>query len=90
MVAKRIPMGGMSHESYRRLDNEVKICATLRHDFVVQYLRTLHEAEWLTVLMEYAAGGSLKERLQLHRESNAPFEPITVATWLSQVRHPLH
>ena len=63
----------------------MKICASLRHEFVVQYLRTLHEADWLTVLMEYAAGGSLKDRLESHRSANSPFEPITVATWLAQL-----
>ena len=28
VVAKRIPMGGMSHESYRRLDNEASCITT--------------------------------------------------------------
>jgi len=71
----------------QRLENEVRVCATLRHPHIVHYIGTLAvpEKDELLICMEYAAGGSLAALLDRHRKDHRRLPVEVVSTWVAQI-----
>jgi len=83
VVAKKLLIAGTT--DFRKLENEVAICASLRHPNIVQYLRTSHNDTYLVLMLEYASGGSVADQLDKHAASTTPFEQGRVCLWLAQL-----
>lgn len=86
LVAKRLQLEGTARAEVEKLENEVRVCARLRHPNIVHYLGTFVREGKLLICLEYAAGGTLAARIDHRRESDeGPFEVDVATTWIAQI-----
>lgn len=66
-VLKCIDINGMSRQEQQDTVNEVKILASFQHPYIVQYYDSFISTrdQKLYIVMEYAANGSLYQKLQV-------------------------
>ena len=74
-----------------RIQREVDILSSLHHRHIIGYRGLRREDETLNILMEYAAGGTLREALSLRRASEpARFPSDLVLAWGAELACALH
>ena len=68
------------------VQRQVQIISSLsKHEHIVAYLGSYRRADCLSIVMEYAEIGSLKEALQAQTARSQSFATDTVVLWLSQL-----
>ena len=67
------------------MENEVKVCAKLRHPGIIHYLGTIVKNDKLLICLEYAAGGTLADSISRHKHANKPYEVETARSWIREI-----
>ncbi|XP_033636958.1 serine/threonine-protein kinase Nek8-like [Asterias rubens] len=83
IIIKQIPVEQMTREERQVAVNEAKVLAMLDHPNIIEYYENFLEDKALSIVMEYAEGGTLFEYLQ-HR-GNALLEEGEVLRLFSQL-----
>jgi NIMA (never in mitosis gene a)-related kinase len=65
---KKVKLHMMTEKEKENSLNEVRILASINDDFIVGYKEAFFEDETMTLclVMEYAAGGDLQEKMNIH------------------------
>lgn len=85
LVAKRLSLNGLEAREMRRLETEVAVCAKLRHPNICHYFGTLARGANLMICLEYAAGGTLSERIEQALVAHEPFACNLAVSWVAQI-----
>ena len=62
-VMKTIDMSAMDKKQRRDAINEVRVLSALKHPYIVSYRESFSEKQILTIVMDYADGGDLYQRV---------------------------
>ncbi len=77
IIIKQIPVEQMTREERQVAVNEAKVLAMLDHPNIIEYYENFLEDKALSIVMEYAEGGTLFEYLQ-HRGNALLEEGVSV------------
>lgn len=83
LVAKQLRLDAKA--DLVRLDTEVVVLAKLRHRHICQYVHTAVRGEVLNIYIEYAAGGTLSDRIDAAQRASTPFEADVATAWIVQI-----
>jgi len=98
-VMKVIDMSRMDSKQRKDAINEVKVLSSLKHPYVVSYRESFTESKNLAIVMDYADGGDLHQRIQRTRQAGKSFPEDKVVRWFTEAtlalkylhdRHVLH
>eukprot|EP00929_Paragymnodinium_shiwhaense_P115210 TRINITY_DN8393_c0_g1_i1.p1 TRINITY_DN8393_c0_g1~~TRINITY_DN8393_c0_g1_i1.p1 ORF type:complete len:436 (+),score=108.59 TRINITY_DN8393_c0_g1_i1:159-1466(+) len=98
-VMKIIDMSKMDSKQRKDAINEVKVFSSLKHPYVVSYRESFTENRSLAIVMDYAEGGDLHQRIQKTRQAGKTFSEERVVRWFTEAtlalkylhdRHILH
>merc|ERR1719453_2118994 len=64
--------------------NEVKVLSSLKHPYIVSYRESFTENRNLAIVMDYADGGDLHERIAKTRKAMKTFSEMKVLRWLTE------
>ena len=64
---------------------EIKLLAELNHPHVIQYITSFASEGVQSIVMEFAAGGSLEQSIQAAKEASQKFAPEQVVEWFAQI-----
>ena len=85
-VDKRVSLDGLSEAKARASREELDLLRRLQHPSVVRLYGACSEVSTLHLLMEYCAGGSLDDAIDLQsRHHRRPFPRATVESWVRQL-----
>lgn len=85
-VDKRVSLDGLSEAKARASREELDLLRRLQHPSVVRLYGACSEVSTLHLLMEYCAGGSLEDAIDLQsRHHRRPFPRATVESWVRQL-----
>ena len=85
LVAKKLHLDGRSQADLQRLETEVAVCARMRHPNICHYLGTVARDNMLLICLEYAAGGTLADRIDAAYDAKTPFHVELATTWIAQI-----
>ena len=83
VVCKEIQ--GANKNEANEVANEVRILSTLDHSNIVSYLGSFHNGEVLSIVMEYADGGTLDQKIEYQKSHEIPFRSCQVVAWTKQL-----
>ncbi|EAY10186.1 hypothetical protein TVAG_118380 [Trichomonas vaginalis G3] len=66
-VIKEIRLYGVTEQERQDALKEVTILKTLQHPYIVSYIESFHERGNLYIVMEYADGGDLSQKIEAQR-----------------------
>mmetsp|Transcript_97106 Transcript_97106/g.274489 ORF Transcript_97106/g.274489 Transcript_97106/m.274489 type:complete len:342 (+) Transcript_97106:146-1171(+) len=98
-VLKAIDMSRMDSKERRDAVNEVRVLSSLKHPYVVSYRESFLDGRTLCIIMDYAEGGDLYNRIARTRKAGHSFSEAHVVRWFTQAslalkhlheRHVLH
>jgi len=87
-VSKQIWVAGLASDrtELKRIAREVNILASLDHQNIIGYRGARREGELLCILTEYAAGGTLRDAINLRRTSEPSDFPIDlILMWAAEL-----
>lgn len=83
-VMKIIDMSRMDKKQQKDAANEVKVLASLKHPYIVSYRESFTEHRNLAIVMDYADGGDLHERIAKTRKAMKTFSEDKVVRWFTE------
>jgi len=83
-VMKIIDMSRMDQKQRKDAINEVKVLSSLKHPYIVSYRESFAENRNLAIVMDYAEGGDLHQRIQRARHSGQAFQETKVLRWFTE------
>lgn len=83
-VLKSIDISDMDARERRDAVNEVRVLSSLRHPYVVSYKESFLENNLLCIVMDYADGGDLYQRISRTRKAGQTFSEQQVIRWFTQ------
>lgn len=98
-VLKAIDISRMDSKERRDAVNEVRVLSSLKHPYVVSYRESFLDGRTLCIVMDYAEGGDLYQRITQTRKAGQSFPEAQVVRWFTQAslalkhlheRHVLH
>jgi NIMA (never in mitosis gene a)-related kinase len=98
-VMKIIDMTRMDGKQRKDAINEVKVLSSLKHPYIISYRESFTEGKSLAIVMDYADGGDLHQRIQLTRRAGKCLPEEKVLRWFTEAtlalkylhdRHILH
>ena len=89
-VVKRIDVGGLGKSEADSAMNEVAVLSGLKHPNIIAYYGSVVKRGTLHILLAYAAGGDLAQRIAAARARRAHFAEPQVLDWFWQVASALH
>lgn len=98
-VMKIIDMSRMDSKQRRDAINEVRVLSSLKHPYIVSYRESFTENRNLAIVMDYADGGDMHQRIQRTRQAGKSFPEDKVLRWFTEAslalkylhdRHVLH
>jgi NIMA (never in mitosis gene a)-related kinase len=96
---KVIDMSRMDGKQRKDAINEVKVLSSLKHPYIVSYRESYTENRNLNIVMDYADGGDLHQRITRTRHAGKSFAEEKVLRWFTEAtlalkylhdRHVLH
>ena len=66
-IMKQIVISSMNVKEKEEALNEVRVLGSLKHPNIVHYVTSFQEANKLCIIMEYAEGGDLYNKIQTQR-----------------------
>lgn len=63
-VAKSVKLSGLSEKEKKEAISEVKVLSALKHPNIVRYIESFTESGFLYIVMEYADGGDLSQKIE--------------------------
>lgn len=98
-VLKAIDISRMDAKERRDAVNEVRVLSSLKHPYVVSYRESFLDGRTLCIVMDYAEGGDLYNRVAKTRKAGQMFPEQQILRWFTQAclalkhlheRHVLH
>jgi NIMA (never in mitosis gene a)-related kinase len=83
-VMKTIDMSSMDKKQRRDAINEVRVLSFLKHPYIVSYRESFSESSTLAIVMDYADGGDLYQRIGLTRKAGATFIERQILRWFTE------
>lgn len=83
-VMKTIDISRMDGKQRRDAINEVKVLSSLKHPYIVSYRESFTEGGALAIVMDYADGGDLYNRIQRTRRAGQTFQEVQVMRWFTE------
>ena len=84
-VIKQVPLGGLTVEEVEDVCNEARLMSQCDHFNIIQYYESFIELDSLYIVMEYAAGGDLGDRINRCKETNTFIDEEMLWTYLIQI-----
>jgi serine/threonine protein kinase len=88
-VVKKIKMRELSKRDAMVAQREVAVMQRVQHPHIIGYLDSFVCNEFMHIIMEYADGGTLQDKIKASRSSGAISEPL-VARYFSQTVLAVH
>jgi len=98
-VLKAIDISCMDSKERKDAVNEVRVLSSLKHPYVVSYRESFLDGRTLCIVMDYAEGGDLYNRIAKQRKAQQNFPENQIVRWFTQLslamkhlheRHVLH
>lgn len=98
-VLKAIDISRMDSKERKDAVNEVRVLSSLKHPYVVSYRESFLDGRTLCIVMDYAEGGDLYNRIAKQRKAQQNFPENQIVRWFTQLslamkhlheRHVLH
>jgi len=98
-VMKTIDITKLDREQQEDAINEVRVLSSLKHPYIVRYHESFIDNGRLAIVMDYAEGGDLANRISRQRNKNELFAEGQLIRWFTQIllglkylhaRHILH
>jgi len=83
-VMKIIDMSRMDTKQRKDAINEVRVLSSLKHPYIVSYRESYTENRNLAIVMDYADGGDLHQRIQRTRQAGKVFSEDRIVRWLTE------
>lgn len=83
-VMKIIDMSRMDSKQRKDAVNEVKVLSSLKHPYIVSYRESFQENRQLAIVMDYADGGDLHERISKTRKAMKTFPEEKIVRWFTE------
>lgn len=83
-VMKVIDMSRMDGKMRKDAVNEVKVLSSLKHPYIVSYRESFTENRQLAIVMDYAEGGDLHQRIQRTRQEGKQIQETRVVRWFTE------
>merc|ERR1719160_105376 len=83
-VMKTIDMGGMDKKQRRDAINEVRVLSCLKHPYIVSYRESFSENSTLAIVMDYADGGDLYQRISRTRKAGQSIPERQIVRWFTE------
>jgi len=83
-VMKIIDMSRMDSKQRKDAVNEVKVLSSLKHPYIVSYRESFQEHRHLAIVMDYADGGDLHERISKTRKAMKTFAEEKIVRWFTE------
>mmetsp|Transcript_69247 Transcript_69247/g.122511 ORF Transcript_69247/g.122511 Transcript_69247/m.122511 type:complete len:427 (+) Transcript_69247:85-1365(+) len=83
-VMKIIDMSRMDSKQRKDAINEVRVLSSLKHPYIVSYRESYTENKNLAIVMDYADGGDLHQRIQKKKQSGQVFPEEKITRWLTE------
>merc|ERR1719253_1651089 len=77
-------MSRMDSKQRKDATNEVKVLASLKHPYIVSYRESFTENRSLAIVMDYADGGDLHERISRTRKAMKTFSEDKIVRWFTE------
>merc|ERR1719335_1116168 len=74
----------MDHKQRKDAANEVKVLSSLKHPYIVSYRESFMENRNLAIVMDYADGGDLHERISRTRKAMKTFGEDKIVRWFTE------
>lgn len=83
-VLKAIDISRMDSKERRDAVNEVRVLSSLKHPYVVSYRESFLDGRTLCIVMDYAEGGDLYNRIAKMRKAGQNFTEPQIVRWFTQ------
>mmetsp|Transcript_20087 Transcript_20087/g.46179 ORF Transcript_20087/g.46179 Transcript_20087/m.46179 type:complete len:368 (-) Transcript_20087:184-1287(-) len=83
-VMKTIDMSAMDKKQRRDAINEVRVLSCLKHPYIVSYRESFSENSVLAIVMDYADGGDLYQRISRTRKAGQAFGERQILRWFTE------
>jgi len=83
-VMKTIDMSTMDRKQRRDAVNEVKVLSCLKHPYIVSYRESFSESSTLAIVMDYAEGGDLFQRIGHTRKLGQSLSERQILRWFTE------
>jgi NIMA (never in mitosis gene a)-related kinase len=83
-VLKAIDISRMDSKERRDAVNEVRVLSSLKHPYVVSYRESFLDGRTLCIVMDYAEGGDLFNRVAKQRKAQQNFSEAQIVRWFTQ------
>mmetsp|Transcript_112887 Transcript_112887/g.319334 ORF Transcript_112887/g.319334 Transcript_112887/m.319334 type:complete len:428 (+) Transcript_112887:246-1529(+) len=83
-VMKIIEMTRMDTKQRKDTINEVKVLSSLKHPYIISYRESYIENRSLVIIMDYAEGGDLHQRITKTRQAGKTFSEERVLRWFTE------
>lgn len=83
-VLKAIDISRMDSKERRDAVNEVRVLSSLKHPYVVSYRESFLDGRTLCIVMDYAEGGDLYNRIAKQRKAGSHFSEPQIVRWFTQ------
>jgi len=83
-VMKAVAISRLDHKQQADAVNEVKVLASLKHPYIVRYRESFIEKGTVAIVMDYAAGGDLLQRIREAKAAHHAFPESHILTWFTQ------
>jgi NIMA (never in mitosis gene a)-related kinase len=83
-VMKIIDMSRMDSKQRKDAANEVKVLSSLKHPYIVSYRESFTENKHLAIVMDYADGGDLHERIKRTRKAMQTLSEDKIVRWFTE------
>jgi NIMA (never in mitosis gene a)-related kinase len=84
LVMKIIDMSRMDSKHRKEAANEVKVLSSLKHPYIINYRESFTENHKLAIVMDYADGGDLHDRIHRARKAGKTFEQEKIVRWFTE------
>ena len=85
VVAKQFWVHGMDAQTLSRVEREISILSSVANPHIIRYHCSFQHADILSIVTEYAAGGTLGMVLRAHAAAERPFAERRVLVWMTQL-----
>eukprot|EP00927_Polykrikos_kofoidii_P038724 TRINITY_DN33146_c0_g1_i1.p1 TRINITY_DN33146_c0_g1~~TRINITY_DN33146_c0_g1_i1.p1 ORF type:complete len:362 (-),score=56.99 TRINITY_DN33146_c0_g1_i1:220-1305(-) len=83
-VLKAIDISRMDSKERKDAVNEVRVLSSLKHPYVVSYRESFLDGRTLCIVMDYAEGGDLFNRIAMTRKAGQAFPEPQILRWFTQ------
>lgn len=83
-VMKTIDLSSMDKKQRRDAINEVRVLSCLKHPYIVNYRESFSENSILAIVMDYADGGDLHQKILRTRKAGHHFVERQVLRWFTE------